>query len=216
MSEWIDITQPLTGSLAHWPGDIPFTYKETYSHADTGSVAIGQIQLSLHSGTHADAPYHAEKEGQRMGDVPIEPFIGPAQVVDLSAYPTISKEALQQSGPIKARRVLLKTKIPNDANRFPDSIAAIDEAAVDYLFEQEVKLIGVDVPSVDPLNSKSMLAHKRLNLRNMYILENLMLDHVETGGYFLSALPLAITHGDGSPVRAVLKKQTLGGTYYGQ
>ena len=74
------------------------------------------------------------------------------------------------------------------------------------LKERGVRLIGVDTPSVDPENSKTMDAHHALNDNGVMILENIVLSAVEPGDYELIALPLPLKDGDGSPVRAVLRQ----------
>ena len=68
-----------------------------------------------------------------------------------------------------------------------------------------VRLIGVDSPSVDPQDSKSMDAHHALRRADMRVLEGLVLDAVPPGDYELIALPLKIEGLDASPVRAVLR-----------
>ncbi|MFP3472983.1 hypothetical protein R0J90_23275, partial [Micrococcus sp. SIMBA_144] len=65
-------------------------------------------------------------------------------------------------------------------------------------------LIGVDLPSVDPLDSKDLKAHHSLRECDIGILEGIDLSHVDPGVYELVALPLPLKEGDGSPVRAVL------------
>ena len=73
------------------------------------------------------------------------------------------------------------------------------------LKERGVRLIGVDTPSVDPEDSKTMDAHLALNENGVMILENIVLDTVEPGDYELIALPLPLAESDGSPVRAVIR-----------
>ena len=64
----------------------------------------------------------------------------------------------------------------------------------------------MDGPSLDPQNSKDMLAHKAVLTADMRVLEGLVLDDVEPGRYELIALPLPIVAGDASPVRAILRE----------
>jgi arylformamidase len=63
----------------------------------------------------------------------------------------------------------------------------------------------VDVPSVDPLDSKDLIAHNELTFHDIHILEGLLLDEVEEGIVELIALPLPLQEADGSPVRAVIR-----------
>jgi len=197
----IDISQPFSKTLAHWPGDTPFRYETVYTKAETGSVNIGKIETSLHSGTHVDAPFHVDHKGMTIDQLPLEPFIGNAVVIDVSNEKTIHPSAFEN---IDARRVLLKTNTPNNPEHFPTAVAKLTREAVQKLSKQGVKLIGVDVPSVDALDSKDMAIHHEIHKYGMFILENIMLDHVQVGNYFLSALPLHLHGADGSPVRAVL------------
>ena len=202
---WIDISQPLSNELAHWPGDTPFTYETAFTKEQTGSVNIGRITTSLHTGTHVDAPFHFHEKGEKMSGVDIEVFIGPARVVDVSAYEVVTAEALHKLGLAHTERLLLKTAVPNNPGLFPEKVPVLEAGLADYLGSIGVRLLGVDVPSVDPLDSKEMEMHHALYRNGIHILENIMLDDVEEGNYELIALPLPIKDGDGSPVRAVIR-----------
>lgn len=68
-----------------------------------------------------------------------------------------------------------------------------------------VVLIGIDSPSLDAQESKSMDAHLAIKAAGMAILEGLVLDEVEAGDYELMALPLKLGGLDAAPVRAVLR-----------
>ena len=66
-------------------------------------------------------------------------------------------------------------------------------------------LIGLDVSSVDSVDSASLPGHHALKRLGMVNLENLMLRGVPDGDYELIALPLKLDAACGSPVRAVLR-----------
>ncbi|MEH6990023.1 arylformamidase [Cytobacillus firmus] len=202
---WIDISQPLNNSIAHWPGDTPFSYETAFTKEQTGSVNIGRITTSLHTGTHVDAPFHFNDEGEKILDLDIELYIGPARVIDVSGYEKVDSEVLKKFDLEGAERVLLRTSVPNDSEVFPNRIPELTEDMADYLGSKGVRLLGVDVPSVDQLDSKEMETHHALYRNGIHILENVMLDEVEEGNYELIALPLPIKEGDGSPVRAVIR-----------
>ncbi|MBY6051784.1 arylformamidase [Cytobacillus firmus] len=204
--EWIDISQPLTNAIAHWPGDTPFSYETAFSKEQTGSVNIGRITTSLHTGTHVDAPFHFNDKGEKILDLDIELYIGPARVIDVSAYEAVDSEVLKKFDLEGAERVLLRTAVPNNSEVFPNRIPELTPDMADYLGSKGVRLLGVDVPSVDQLDSKGMETHHALYRNGIHILENIMLDEVEEGNYELIALPLPIKDGDGSPVRAVIRQ----------
>ncbi|WP_106494620.1 arylformamidase [Lentibacillus sp. Marseille-P4043] len=206
MTNWMDISQPLTKQIAHWPGDTPFSYDLTYSKTETGSVNIGQITTSVHTGTHIDAPYHFDDNGTTVDQLDVNLYVGKAVVLDVSHVDTITPEVLQTyEWDDGITRVLLKTNLSNNPARFPESMPALDPEIAIFLHEKGVKLLGVDMPSVDAPDSKELDTHHALHKNGVHILENIMLDNVTPGIYELIALPLAIHGADGSPVRAVIK-----------
>ncbi|WP_316571462.1 arylformamidase [Neobacillus sp. YIM B06451] len=204
--KWMDISQPLHDEIGHWPGDTPFKYETAFTKVQTGSVNIGRITTSLHTGTHVDAPYHFDNEGERILGLTIDVFIGPARVIDVSSFEKVDAERLRSFDLEGVERLLLKTSVPNNPDHFPVRIQELQPDIAAYLSKKGVKLIGVDVPSVDPLDSKDMATHHALYRNGIHILENLMLDGVEDGDYELIALPLPLKEADGSPVRAVIRK----------
>jgi arylformamidase len=74
----------------------------------------------------------------------------------------------------------------------------------DWLRERKVKLIGLDLPSVDSIEAKKLVNHYALRAAGIAIVESLDLSEVEPGTYHFSALPLRISGGDAGPVRAIL------------
>ena len=65
-------------------------------------------------------------------------------------------------------------------------------------------LLGVDLPSVDEIDSKSLQNHNALAQAGLAIVESLDLSDVLPGIYNFAALPLKIAGADGAPARAVL------------
>ena len=203
--KWIDISQPLTNAIGTWPGDTAFTYEVAYSKEQTGSVNIGRITTSLHTGTHVDAPFHFDDEGQKVHELDINLYVGPARIIDVTGYASIGRQELEPFQLDGVTRLLLRTVGSADPTVFPASITCLRKDIGPFLQEKGIRLLGVDVPSVDALDSKSMEAHHSLHANGVNILENVMLGHVEPGNYELIALPLPIEGADGSPVRAVVR-----------
>jgi arylformamidase len=81
----------------------------------------------------------------------------------------------------------------------------LDPATPAWLAERGVRLIGLDIPSVDTLTSTGMPMHHVVDRAGLFILENLDLREAAPGVYNLIALPLRIKGADGSPIRAVLQ-----------
>lgn len=203
-SGWIDISQPLSNEIAHWPGDTPFTFNYV-TKAETGSVNIGCLTTSVHIGTHIDAPFHVDDQGEQVHELPLDIYIGPAKVVDLTGHETIGRRELKNIDLNGVTRLLLRTRSESNPKQFPENITYLEPDAGPFLQEKGVHLIGVDVPSVDPLDSKKMSAHHSLHQHGIYIVENIVLTDVVAGEYEFIALPLLIQGADGSPVRAIIR-----------
>jgi arylformamidase len=73
-----------------------------------------------------------------------------------------------------------------------------------WLQKNGVRLLGLDLPSVDEIDSKSLQNHHALAAAGVAIVESLDLGDVGPGIYHLAALPLKIAGGDGAPMRAIL------------
>jgi arylformamidase len=202
----IDISRKLGKNVPTWPGDTPFTYQIEWSKADSGSVNVGKVEMSTHTGTHVDAPFHFDDEGKRIYDLDLNLYVGRVLVVDMRNKESVGASDFQGVDLQEVERVILRTDSWEDPSQFPERITYLRPDLGSFLGEKGVRLIGVDVPSVDPLDSKELPAHHSLHENGIHILEAVDLQHVEPGLYELMALPLPLVEADGSPVRAVLRK----------
>lgn len=205
MMRIIDISQFLADGIPVWPGDIPFSYRLTWSKEESGSVNVGQITMSVHTGTHIDAPFHFDDRGKRVLELDPSLYVGPARVIRLEGRKSIGASDLSGVDLEGVTRLLIRTGSWTDRTVFPEEITYLRPDLAPFLAEKKIRLIGVDVPSVDPLDSKALPAHHALHRHGIHILEGVVLDHVESGDYELIALPLPLKEADGSPVRAVLQ-----------
>jgi arylformamidase len=212
MKTW-DISRTLSDDLAEWPGDAPFRFQLTRTLAEGQSVNLGAISMSVHNGTHADAQFHFDGNGESIEKAPVEIYLGRAVVVDLTAgfsqlkeKHLITIEDLQPHAEeiAETSRLLIKTGRWNNSAVFPDQIPVIAADIAVWLQKNGVKLLGLDLPSVDEIDSKSLQNHHALSRAGIAIVESLDLRHVGSGVYNLAALPLKIAGGDGAPMRAVL------------
>jgi arylformamidase len=208
-----DISRTLSEDLAEWPGDEPFHFRLTRTLAESQSVNLGAISMSVHNGTHADAQFHFDGKGETIENAPLEIYLGRAVVVDLAvafSAPTekhlITVEDLQPHAEqiAETSRVLIKTGRWSDSTIFPKQIPVIAADVATWLQKNGVKLLGLDLPSVDEIDSKSLQNHHALAAAGIAIVESLDLSRVSAGIYNLAALPLKIASGDGAPMRAVL------------
>jgi arylformamidase len=208
----IDISRPLFNGLAPWPGDTAFDYQLKWKMAAGATVNVGAIEMGVHNGTHADAPFHFQPDGITIEQVPLDTFVGDAFVLDLSGKfqkggreeITISDITSSGEALTAAPRLLLKTGTWTDAKIFPEWIPVIAADVPAWLEARKVKLFGLDLPSVDPIDAKALVNHHALTAAGIAIIESLDLSRVNAGIYHFSALPLRINGGDAAPVRAIL------------
>ena len=195
-----DVTIPMQDSLAVWPGDTPFRLSWSWKMADGASVNVGRLELSVHTGTHIDAPFHFDGAGTTADQLDLRPFVGLAQVIPLTNRARIRRSDLERYDVSGTPRILFRTDGWTDHSRFPATIPVMDEDVPDWLHEREVFLVGVDVPSVDDLDSKTLPNHHALGAHGISILESLDLRSIPGGRYELIALPLKLVGADGAPV----------------
>lgn len=212
-----DISQVVNSSTAHFPGDVPFSKNLTMSHADSGFMNLTSYTMSPHVGTHADSPVHVRGElsNNGIGNEALWPYIGPCWVFDVAPLARsitpedIAEQLAQLEGSALPSRVLFRTANRIRVDTFEKEYASFSPALVEQMAAQNVTLMGIDTPSVDPVESKTLSAHHVLVDNDMRWLENLDLTSIAPGGYFLSALPLKMTELEASPVRAVLLRFEL-------
>ncbi|MBT8477906.1 MAG: cyclase family protein, partial [Gemmatimonadetes bacterium] len=189
-------------------GDTPFSSEFTWSMAAGASCNVSRITTSPHNGTHADAPLHFLPGTAGIGDVPLDPYLGPCMVVQGPGEGQILPRHLDGIDLAITPRILVRTHQSTDAG-FDREFVSLSAEAAGWLANRGARLIGLDTPSMDPFDSKTMDAHHALLGAGVAILENLVLAHVDPGVYELIALPLRWTGLDASPVRAVLRETSL-------
>jgi arylformamidase len=201
-----DVTRPLVAGFPVWPGDSPCRI-EWRARLGPGVVYNqSAIQMSPHTGTHADGPFHLLADGAMIGAAPLDAYLGPARVVDAAGQTTLDVEwaaRVLQAG--ATERLLVHTGAWTDPAVFPTRFAALEPEAARMLVDAGVRLFGTDAPSPDPFDSPDLPAHHVLLGAGAAILENVMLDGVPPGEYELIALPLKLMDAEASPIRAVLR-----------
>lgn len=201
-----DISIALREGTPEWPGDTPYACRWASSIAKGESVNVSAVIASPHVGTHADAPLHVRDGWPGSHELPLEAFVGAASVIDVTSHAgVIEADAIAYDPDVHGERLLLRTGRTIAGGQFPDEWPTLSEACVRTLVGRGLRLLGVDAPSVDPRESKTLPVHHMLFSGNAYILENLDLRRVPAGPYELIALPLKYMALDAAPVRAVLR-----------
>jgi arylformamidase len=202
-----DISPPIDANSPVFPGDTSFQLKWTAEISPQCPVNVSAITLSPHVGSHADAPLHYDPSGAAIGQVDLQTFIGPCRVIHaMAAGPLITLQDLAHKLEDLPERVLVRTYAQFPEHAFDSHLKAFAPQTLTVLADLGVKLVGIDTASIDPADSKTLDSHQIIRKRNMRVLENLQLDHIEEGDYELIALPLKFMSADASPVRAILRE----------
>jgi len=201
-----DVSVAVRVGTPEWPGDAPFDCGWTARIADGASVNLSSTSGSPHVGTHADAPLHVHDGWPASEALPLGAFLGDALVLDVSDAATgpmaITPDDLRLAG---VERLLLRTGRTIATGRFPADWPVLSAETAAALARRGVRLVGVDAPSVDARESKSLEVHRALFAGGAFVLENLDLRDVPEGRYELIALPQRLVGLDAAPVRAVLR-----------
>jgi arylformamidase len=204
-----DISVTIQPGMPVWPGDARVDLRRTAKIEDGANANVSFLALSVHTGTHVDAPNHFLPEGTTVEKIPLNILVGPVQVVEVPApEKEINAEILRSmSFSPKVERVLFKTsnsKIwKNPVDSFHTDFVGITEDAAELLVELKIKLVGIDYLSIAPYK-KSRPTHVALLKAKIMVIEGLDLSAVEPGVYSLYCLPLKLGGADGAPARVIL------------
>lgn len=202
-----DITRLVSPTTHVWPGDTSFSVTPILRLADGASVNLTTLHLSAHTGTHADAYYHYVSEGAHPSEMPLDAYIGPARVVTVAKRDrALLPEDFAHVNLVGAERLLIHSWVSDlDDHEWPPNFPYLSVPLIDWLASLNIRLIGLDSPSVDAFDSTELMCHHALYRYKMVNIETLRLRGVPDGDYELIALPLRLDLACGSPVRAVLR-----------
>ena len=200
-----DISIALREGTPEWPGDTPYTCRWAWRIADGQSVNVSMIAGSPHVGTHADAPLHVRDGWPGAHELPLDAFVGPAFVLDVRGREGELQPEDIPDAALEPGRLLLRTGNTIAGGQFPESWPALSEACARHVVGRGLRLLGVDSPSVDLRESRSLAVHQMLFSGGAFVLENLDLRRIAEGPYELIAPPLKLMALDAAPLRALLR-----------
>ena len=204
-----DLSHKLNNLTPVYPGNEPPEFTQI---ADFKSHGYRETQFRFHShlGTHIDAPSHMIEDGKSLDQLPAEHFCGNAFIIKTPINRNIDFELLKrfETEISESDFVLFQTgwsqywNTPEYFGKFP----VLTKDAVEFLLQFNLKGIGFDNISADPIDSSDFPNHYSILGKNLIIIENLVFPDgfTESNGEF-SCFPLPYENADGSPVRAVLK-----------
>lgn len=208
----LDISILVTPATPEWPGDTPFSCLWTWDMQQGASVNVSATTSSPHVGTHADTPLHVTPGGAASESLSLDALSGPTVVLDVSdlrgeiALADIERRLAPWTTSDVPERILLRTGRTIATGTFPDEWPALAPDCARELARRGLRALGVDCPSVDDRESRTLDVHHALLDVGVCVLENLDLRNADAGTYVLTALPMRVAGLDAAPVRAVLTR----------
>ena len=208
----IDISLPLSPNLPVWPGDPPLELEQVSSISGGEMANVSRITMSVHCGTHIDAPKHFIDSGKTIDQIPFEKMMGEVLVLQMEDEVSVITEQVLKAHPDqdllrKGSKVLFRTRNShlwlNPTREFREDFVAIDASGAAYLNTLHLDLIGIDYLSIAPFDQPTT-PHVTLLTGEAVLLEGLDLSQVESGVYEIICLPLKIPGCEGAPARVVL------------
>ncbi|MBM4159651.1 MAG: cyclase family protein [Ignavibacteria bacterium] len=205
----VDLSHIIVPNMPVYPGTEPPLFTAACSIEEEGFVEK-KITIYSHTGTHIDAPAHIIAGAKTLDQLPIDHFIGPAALLDLTS---ISKQTIDvpDVGPYRGLLkdiafVLLRTGWSErwGTESYYTGYPVLSREAASWLGGFKLKGVGIDAISFDEPDSKDFPIHKILLAGSMILIENLTnLRMLPEDKFTLCCFPLKIDHADGSPVRAI-------------
>lgn len=213
---WCDITYAINEEMPVWPEQPRTTLGRAESMEEGGVANVTILEMSMHSGTHIDAPCHFLKDGSDIQAMPLRLMSGAVRLVSIEySANQITKTALQRyesrAGKLEPDdRVLFRSRNSDDdlmgRSDFVKDYAAVSPDAAQFLVERKVSLVGVDYLSVAPFDDPET-THRTLLDAGVWVIEGLDLRAVGEGAGELMIMPLKIEGSDASPARALFRKR---------
>ena len=203
---YYDISLNLSSETVRWVAApaLEFVERRRINRGDPTNASA--VTMSVHSGTHVDAPFHFVPDGATIDVLPLESFIGPALVHAVDAERYITEEHVNTIELAGVTRVLFKTRnsgLLRKPTYDPDFVAFSLEAAR-ALVNRGVRLVGLDYLSVAHADEQ-VPVHRAFLDHGVILLEGIDLLAIKPGRYELICFPLRLRGSDGAPCRAVLR-----------
>jgi arylformamidase len=208
--KYYDISLNLSTDTVRWVVAPPMEVHERRRMSRGDDANASALTVSVHAGTHVDAPFHFLADGASIDTLPLDRFIGPAlvhRVDDADRHITAAHvDAIPLDG---ATRVLFKTRNSALLKRrdYDPSFVAFSVEAARALVARGVQLVGLDYLSVAHADEQ-VPVHRAFLDHGVILLEGVDLSEVTPGRYELICFPLRLRGLDGAPCRAVLRDLT--------
>ena len=206
----IDLSYPLKPEMLVWPDSDRPVY-EWKSRINSEGWNETYIRMSVHTGTHVDAPFHLNQEGKPLEEMQLNNFWGNARLFRMDDIPNnqdIPLEMLQNSNFClqDASIFVMQTGIErfSETREYNYKYPIPSFELLDWLLKNGMSSYMTDATSVDRANDREMRNHKFLFEHGIPIIENLKnLSKLPVNtNFIICAMPLLLHGREGSPCRA--------------
>ncbi len=208
MNDWIDLTVSITKDYLVYPGDEKFEIKQTKTIENDG-FNMSTLKLNMHIGTHIDFRSHALKL-KSLEEIDFSNFIGKANVIKPNIVDNIisTKDIEEQYNQLEYRERILFLDLNYAARintqKYYEPIY-FEPKIFKFLNENNITILGADIPSFSYFNEEGLRMHKDLLGKNIYLIENLTNLNLLNNHFYFVGLPLKISGVEASLIRAVAK-----------
>lgn len=207
-NRWIDVSAIITDGMVHWPGDIEVQVNKLETiGADGNEANVTALSMSVHVGTHMDAPLHFIENGDDISKIPLDALTGKAKVFSISNPDCITYQDIKELPMEAGDKILFRTRNSEtdwERKPFMTDYVYLEQDAAEYLAEKSIMTVGIDYLSVGGGETGSEV-HRILLGQPVYIIEGLKLRNIADGEYEMICLPLNIKGSDGAPARVLLR-----------
>ena len=213
----LTIEEGMTTFPVHWH---PFVEITMLGRHGMENRETRKLVLGTHTGTHIDAPRHFVRDGETIENIPLDPMVGPAAVLDFHDAPDHHEVDLKQLqaaiGDRPLERLLLRFDWDRHlrTNAYYSNHPFLSEEACEWLVARGCRMIAMDTPMPDnPVNGRGtpkdspnhviLLGAGVLIVEYLCNLRSLTQEVVE-----LVVAPLKIHEGDGAPARVFAIEET--------
>jgi kynurenine formamidase len=198
-----------------YPGDPAPAFRPAFTMERDG-VNVLALELGSHTGTHVDAPYHFEADGERLEGVELDRLMGPGVIADVTDHrdrQAIGWEALEpyadrlDPGTILIVRTGWSERFYGSDRYYEHPYLGAD--ACERILERGVRTLAIDALNPDETlldeTQQRWPVHRLFLGAGGVIAENLTnLSAIDFPDPYVCLLPLRLSgDADGAPCRAV-------------
>jgi len=207
-----DLSMSIEKGMRLFPGIPEPNFVRVRTHDENG-LQVTKLETVVHAGTHIDSPRHVINGGATISETTLDKLVGEGVVLDLTYKApgsVITEDDLNKyAANIRENDiVVLNTGFEKCADA--GGFCTIAPEAAQWLVKRGIKCLGVDMPSLDPLNrtggkasNQTHPSHHTILGAGIPLVECLVnLDAVQGRAMFV-CLPLKISDCDAAPARVI-------------